>query len=367
LQASMPSSSEPLTFGVTTLKLDRTHGASFLATSALRTLLSILQSSGKTAQSAESLWRELRLAAWALRQARPSMGAAISSALVHALGSVREAWEAEFGKSEWMQADMDRCVHVAEGVLERVVKERRKCVGRVGGAFAGWLKGKVIKSRPVRILTLSASGTIKSALVGAVRGGMRIDLRVLESRPRFEGAVFALALRRELEGMEGELEVHIATDSSVALLARDVDVVLLAADRISGAGDVSNKIGSLPAAICAKTLSPSAQVVVVSETDKIARPGAMEEHADEENEFQEVTQAWHGAAEFEPKKVRVRNVYFEWIPSKWVDLYICETGVLSRERVHEISLITERLEKELFGSLVEPCDSSIIKESKAII
>ncbi|KAG0588929.1 hypothetical protein KC19_2G279200 [Ceratodon purpureus] len=369
----MPSSSEVLTFGITTLKLDRTHGASFLATSALRTLLAILQSCGKSAQSAESLWRELRLSAWALCQARPSMGAAISSALVRALGVVREAWEAEFGGDQWMQVegreDVERCVRAAEGVLEGIVRGRRKCVGRVGGWFAGWLKAKG-KGRPVRILTLSASGTIKSALVGAVRAGMRIDLRVLESRPRFEGAEFGLALRRELEreGMEEELEVHIGTDCSVALLARDVDVVLLAADRISGAGDVSNKIGSLPAAICAKMLSPNAEVVVVSETDKIAKPGSMEEHVDEENEFQEVTKAWNGAAEFddrksEPRKVKVRNVYFEWIPSKWVDLYICENGILSREGVHEISLITERLEKELFGNLMD-LDSS--KESKAV-
>ena len=306
------------------------------------------------------------------------MGSAISSALVRALGLVRYAWEAEFG-AEWMQMegreDMERFVRAAEGVLDVLVRERRKCVGRVGGGFAGWLMGKGFKAefkgRPVRILTLSASGTIKSALVTAVRNGMKIDLRVLESRPRFEGAVFGLALRRELEreDLEKELEVHIATDSSVALLARDVDVVLLAADRISGAGDVSNKIGSLPAAICAKMLSPNAQVVVVSETDKIAKPGSMEEHADEENEMQEVTKAWNFAPNFderysEPKKVKVRNVYFEWIPSKWVDLYICEDGILSREDVYEISVRTERLEKELFGNLAEL--DSYYKESKAV-
>lgn len=364
----MPSSEilTTLAIGINTLKLDRTHGASFLATSALRTLLAILQSSGKSAPSAESLWRELRLAAWALRQARPSMGSAISSALVRALEAVRESWDAEFS-GEWMHVEgrenVERCVRAAECVLDGVVRGRRKCVARVGGGFAEWLKEKRKSARPVRILTLSASGTIKSALVTAVRDGTRIDLRVLESRPRFEGAAFGLALRRELEreSLEAELEVHIATDSSVALLARDVDVVLLAADRISGAGDVSNKMGSLPAAICAKMLSPSAQVVVVSETDKIARPGAMEEHADEENELQEVTRAWsHGASELDerhsswaPKTVKVRNVYFEWIPAKWVDLYICERGILSREDVHAISVNTETLEKQLFGNLTE--------------
>jgi methylthioribose-1-phosphate isomerase len=69
------------------------------------------------------------------------------------------------------------------------------------------------------------------------------------------------------------LNVRILPDCAVATAAREAQLLLLGADRISASGNVSNKIGSLAAAVCIKTLNPKAQVVVVSDADKIGVTG----------------------------------------------------------------------------------------------
>lgn len=53
--------------------------------------------------------------------------------------------------------------------------------------------------------------------------------------------------------------------------AQDIDVLLLlGADRIGSDGSISNKIGSLPATLNVRQVSPSAKVVVASEIYNVA-------------------------------------------------------------------------------------------------
>ncbi|KAG4432717.1 hypothetical protein IFR05_011795 [Cadophora sp. M221] len=79
------------------------------------------------------------------------------------------------------------------------------------------------------------------------------------------------------ESESNRLEITIATDVSVALMAKDVDFVLLGTDRINEGGDVSNKTGSYPAVLCAQALSyispVTVKVVVLSGIEKVAKPG----------------------------------------------------------------------------------------------
>ncbi len=115
-------------------------------------------------------------------------------------------------------------------------------------------------------------------------------------------------------------------------------------------------MGSLAATICAKVLTPTARVLVVAETEKIAGPGSMYEHADEENDRVEVTQAWGQKFVEEtrfPNEIMVRNAYFEWVPAKWIDEYISEIGILDKQSVMDTFLWAKKREEELFSKFMD--------------
>ncbi|QMW25847.1 hypothetical protein G4B84_001092 [Aspergillus flavus NRRL3357] len=198
----------------------------------------------------------------------------------------------------------------------------------------------------LKILTLSASHTIRECIAQLVRisGAQSIDICVLESRPLFEGVSLASSILEYLENEPNspKVDVSIFTDASVAFAAQGVDFLLLAADRIAADGSVSNKTGSLPAALSVRHVSPSADIIVVSELDKVAMQSCdTEAHTMENNESSEVLDAWQqsetvkGLGVIEQKiqkksrqvSVNVPNVYFEWVPPTLIDAYICEDGV----------------------------------------
>jgi 8-oxo-dGTP pyrophosphatase MutT (NUDIX family) len=383
------SSSSVLSSGLQTLQTDHEHGARELGTMAVQTLVEVverqLQESGEVGVTeVEAWWKNLRMQAWHLvNNGRPSMGTAIGGAVVRALGSVRRdvlvgGWGVR-GK-------------VAQG-LRRAGEERKEVAGRVGERFAevlgGWFDGSMATTgstelgspggplltnavakrndsegegeRWVKILTLSSSSTIKGAILRALEDDetRRIELRILESRPLFEG----VSMARSLVGLVGQsnaparrLKIVLASDASVGVLAKDVDVVLIGADRISEHGDVSNKTGSLAAVLTAKSVTRGkAVVVVVSELEKIAGPGDVEEHAVEDNDPSEVMGTWgddaKGAEGLWKEMVTVRNVYFEWVMARDVDCYVCETGFLTREDIGRYSRRVKELEGEMFGDL----------------
>jgi translation initiation factor 2B subunit (eIF-2B alpha/beta/delta family) len=203
-----------------------------------------------------------------------------------------------------------------------------------------------------------------------------LKICVLESRPRCEGATFASQLiskisTKPLEEQQAghkhlgqdtlwdqnqsnqNIKLVVAPDSHVCNLARNIDIVLIGADRISASGDVSNKMGSYAAVLCTKHISPSAKVIVLSETDKIARSGSTEEHTPENNDPSEVISAWDDETQQHIKSLdrnqfAVENIYFEWVPASCIDIYLTEQGVLDRAKIREISAHKEQLEWEFF-------------------
>ena len=188
--------------------------------------------------------------------------------------------------------------------------------------------------RPLTILLQSCSSVVASSLINLFELGDRPPLRllVLESRPKFEGVTFAKRLRDHFNTIPScpPVTIEIATDSSVAYLAKLADIYLLAADRIYPNGDVSNKIGCLSAALAMK-YHGGKKVVVVSTTDKIS---ARDERCTsfEENEGIEVSAAWKEKVDKgendETAKIAVRNVYFETVPNDLIDVYVTEVGVV---------------------------------------
>ncbi|WEW56119.1 hypothetical protein PRK78_001554 [Emydomyces testavorans] len=389
--------------GIRELRNDHTSGAKILATKAVASLVQIAKiidaglAEARPAAVREDeckdklqiWWDAVRRAGWALAtHGRPSMDAAITVAVLNAL---------EQGKVGSLDTSHGAGQQPAEGVATTVTPHgnelityrlqnmeeylrRRADAGQtqIGQHLRQFIRDKCLsgtaesEQHKVTILTLSLSSTIKDALTTMLalenspsnRGKgakLMVHLHILESRPMFEGAELTRILTAQAvsKGYADNLKIELASDASVAILARDVDIVLIGADRISESGDVSNKTGSLPAILVAKHLSKNAIAVALSDIEKVARPGAMEEHLEEDNDPTELSRAWSAqvrecaSRETWKEMVRVRNVYFEWVPANYIDRYICETGVLSLAEIKKQSEWVLSAEQRLFGEDVQ--------------
>lgn len=328
--------------GLEELARDRESGARQLAGIALgifRDVLSRLSSSGDDG----AWWSRVRMVAWHLwKNGRESMGASVVNALVAVLVDLEAVVVSQTDGSA-----KDRVL----GVIDAHIQRRAGTTARLCDAFGAYAR-TIVQDRAdktLRLLTLSASSTIRECVLhvaAAAGGGLEgIDLRILESRPLYEGVSMASALLLSDLPSSGDnpprVKITIYTDASAALSATEVDMVLLGADRISADGAVSNKTGSLPAVLSARHACPSSKTVVLSELDKVAEPGNAREHVVEENDPAEVTRAWKeggvkgvdvitDALQCEEKRratIEVQNVYFEWVSPDLIDAYICEEGI----------------------------------------
>ncbi|KAI1655972.1 nagb/rpia/CoA transferase-like protein [Daldinia decipiens] len=353
---------EVLTSGLQQLRDDHESGARQLGDLAISTLRNLIVEMDSDVID-DDWWANIRMAAWHICQARESMGAAIISATVKALDRIENIITQDVPPQEKIRMIVD--------ALENQLIQHKSTTDRIRDAFVDYLRQHVIQSMGskeiISILTLSSSSTISACLLQAAdRLGVSIDLRILESRPLYEGVTLASKLL-VVETNSIDLNVTLYTDASSALAADGIDIVVLGADRISTLGDVSNKIGSLPAILCQRHVAPNAKVVVLSETEKIARPDLIKDHLVEENSSAELVRTWKGIVKgadliekissggehdgVRGKKVRVRNLYFEWIPAIFVHAYVTDEGLLSVENITErsnwIGKETDRFFKQL--------------------
>ncbi|PGH04246.1 hypothetical protein GX51_03591 [Blastomyces parvus] len=409
-----PEAKDALSNGLLRLRTDHVSGAKDLATRAIFSLVRIAEIIGERLieeikqdeaeahggklrgsphSAVETWWESCRKAGWILaKYGRPSMNAAITGAIVKALdrkrlglveldeeevsdrygicGVKRKVSRADSRGGEEVE-DEERCIRLAVERMHAYLMERYHNATKtlIGAGLRQFLyeKGTIEGGkRVVKILTLSSSATVMNSLAMVLEmesrmggdGGLKLQLKVMESRPLCEGVDFARDLIQcaETIGATDRLRIEIASDASVAILAKGVDVVLLGADRISDSGDVSNKTGSLPAVLCAKAVSDNVAIVVVSDLDKISKPGAMEAYREEENDPRELERGWdhhhtHGniKSNLWRTMVETRNVYFEWVPARYIDHYICETGILDLNSIREQSEQVFRAERQLFG------------------
>jgi translation initiation factor 2B subunit (eIF-2B alpha/beta/delta family) len=360
------------------LRNDHESGAQGLALLALDMLLKAVRGSDLAhIDNTEEFWRELRMIAWHLaKNGRPSMGAAIEAALFRTLDTIM-AFLKGAGSDGIVALDLDTFKNIVESAIKERIATRKRSLGAVSQFFVrfimdeGGKTGKAASSSTTTIVTLSSSGTLTQCLTDLIwtsaSNDMNIKLCVLESRPKFEGAVFANALLdaleksqsageyRDLEQLFKRLKIEIASDASVAMSVKLADYAVLGADKVLPNGDVINKIGSLTTSVMAKILNPECKVVVVFETDKIT--GASDDAEDskvEYNDEKEVTNVWPSsvtAALIEKKtrgfQVDVKNAYFERVLATYIDQYISEKGALTMEDIRRLSVESDELEKRI--------------------
>ena len=189
------------------------------------------------------------------------------------------------------------------------VKEALEKIKKDGELIANFGK-KLIKNNS-RIFTHCHSSTVIDILREAKKDGKKFVVYNTETRPLFQGRKTA----RELSKFKIKVVTMVDSGARIALTKMGkVNLMLIGADAILK-DKVINKIGSgMFAQIAYDNKIP---VYVAAHTWKYTPEVEIEERG-----FYEV---WRKL----PKNVKVKNLAFESIPTKFIKGVICEKGVLS--------------------------------------
>ncbi|KAL4807956.1 hypothetical protein BDV18DRAFT_136437 [Aspergillus unguis] len=361
---------QALRTGLEQLANDHEHGSHELTSIALKAFRDVIvQMQGL---ESDKWWEYVQMTAWHLvKNGRESMATATLNALLAILEEMEEIWRMD-PKSEWR---LERFLTV----IDHHLKSRTSRAELVKEMFASYVRDNFLLNGQSRdkltILTLSASSTIRDSIVEAFASLdiALLELRVLESRPLFEGISISSSIlshfREKCKDHDKKLQLNIYTDASAAIAATDADIILLGADCISRSKGVSNKTGSLPVVLSAKHVAPKAKIVVLSELEKVnGENGLIDDERDGDNDPNELIMAWsneevkgakevHTAyrsacrAEKSNYEVHVHNIYLEWVPLDLVDAFVSGEGVLSDSRIHEKANQQLELASRYFDSI----------------
>ncbi|KAI0811788.1 hypothetical protein GGR55DRAFT_641823 [Xylaria sp. FL0064] len=349
-----PEAGRALIQGLNRIRYDRQHGASGLATVAVATFQEVIRLLFCRSVD-ENWWFKVRMAAWHICQSRPSMDAAITSVMLTALDIIKhhDPLASEIpGETPSMVVALGDLSTQRELQAHLIWCTFHKYVRRFRLS-----KGVECQKPSISVLTLSLSSTVLHCLSHLSVG---LDLRILESRPLFEGVTTAAQILQK-HSTNSNIQVTLYADASAALAARDIDFLILGADRISSAGDVSNATGSLPAVLSARHVAPDVKVLVVSDVEKITAPGSMDEHGSEENPLHELCSSWEGVTDgaeiiedalsrCDPR-IAVKNSSFEWVPASLIDNYITNRDIWNLEIVQSWSERVGKKYEEFFKKL----------------
>lgn len=362
--------SAALNTGLNRLKTDHQSGSHELTSIALQAFRDIVVQMRYEMNT--KWWETVRMAAWHLcKNGRESMGAATTNAFLGVLADMEDILDQKLDHT----VKRDQLLAVVDHHLDN----RKAMSSRIKNSFAAYLQSTFLptaRSQPnptLTLLTLSASSTIRDSIVeaSAALPIAQLNLRILESRPLYEGVRMASSILAQCQSKfpsssDRHLQLTVYTDASAAIASSDVDFVLLGADRIAETGSVSNKTGSLPAVLCAKHASPSSKVLVLSELEKVAEPNGEDSQSPEENDPQEVMSPWldggvkgvkaleQGLRETQEGincTVEVKNIYFEWVSASLIDAYICEEGTLDAAAIGAKAQQVKQKTDRYFGSL----------------
>jgi methylthioribose-1-phosphate isomerase len=171
-------------------------------------------------------------------------------------------------------------------------------------------------------LATGGAGTALGIVIAAQRAGKKPHVFVDETRPLLQGArlnMFELAQA----GVDAVLQPDAA--AATAMARRQIDLVLVGADRIARNGDTANKVGTYGLAILAAHHGIAFYVAAPRSTfDPSVPDGAgipiEERAADEVTSFGSVRVAPEGAAVYNPA--------FDVTPSHLITAFVTECGII---------------------------------------
>jgi methylthioribose-1-phosphate isomerase len=208
--------------------------------------------------------------------------------------------------------------------------------------------------RPLNVLTHCNAGwlatvdwgTALSPIYHAQAQGLRVHVWVDETRPRNQGASLTAFELRE----QGVPHTVIADNAGGHLMQRgQVDAVIVGCDRVTGCGDVANKIGTYLKALAAHDCGvPFWVAMPLSTLDRSLRDG-MAEIRIEERSAREVTHLTGRTrdgttveVQLVPDGTQACNPAFDVTPARLVTGLITERGVVPATREGIAGLFEER-------------------------
>jgi methylthioribose-1-phosphate isomerase len=208
--------------------------------------------------------------------------------------------------------------------------------------------------RPLNVLTHCNAGwlatvdwgTALSPIYRAQAEGLPVHVWVDETRPRNQGASLTAFELRE----QGVPHTVIADNAGGHLMQRgQVDAVIVGCDRVTGCGDVANKIGTYLKALAAHDCGvPFWVAMPLSTLDRSLRDG-MAEIRIEERRAREVTHLTGRArdgttveVQLVPDGTPACNPAFDVTPARLVTGLITERGVVPATREGIAGLFEER-------------------------
>jgi methylthioribose-1-phosphate isomerase len=183
-------------------------------------------------------------------------------------------------------------------------------------------KARVLTHCNAGALATAGYGTALGVLRSAARMGKLSMVYVDETRPFLQGARLTA-----WELMQDGLPVVLITDNMAGwmMVQREVNAVVVGADRIAANGDVANKIGTYSVAVLAREHGIPVYVAAPTSTfDLTLADGAA--IPIEERPAEEVTHL--AGRRVAPEGVRVRNPAFDVTPARLVTAIVCERGVV---------------------------------------
>jgi translation initiation factor 2B subunit (eIF-2B alpha/beta/delta family) len=191
-------------------------------------------------------------------------------------------------------------------------------------------------SRPLHMVTISASRSVQTAL-DAIRQGGPITVSCAEGRPGLEGRRLATHLAST------RTPVTLYLDVALAQALGDADAVLVGADAVGPAAFLNKSGTRMLAAAAAQQGVP---VYVVATRDKFVAPDVWAHLSIGEKPASEV---WDEA----PAGVLVRNAYFEPTSLDLVSAVISDAGVLGIGMVPQLcEALADPIAVEAFDRLI---------------
>jgi methylthioribose-1-phosphate isomerase len=260
----------------------------------------------------QTLLEDLGTAAQELRSSRPT---AVN--LFWAVDRLLECAEVE-GEPTSIRA---RMLAQAQTIADEDVETNRK-LGRLGAQLIRD-GDTVLHHCNTGALATVDFGTALGVIRAAHEEGKHIHVLVDETRPRFQGSRLTAWELQQLH-----IPFTLIADNAAGhfMRRRQVDVVLVGADRVAANGDVANKIGTYKLAVVAQANGiPFYACVPTSTIDLSLASG--DNIPIEERPLEEITDVTYCGRPIAPDHVTVANPAFDVTPHRYVTGIVTESGI----------------------------------------
>jgi methylthioribose-1-phosphate isomerase len=251
--------------------------------------------------------------------------------LFWAIERMKRAFSAAATAGESVDQIKDRLEAEAQAIHDEDVASCR--------AMGGF--GAEIVPADARILTHCNAGALATAGYGtalgvirsAVAQGKRVTVLADETRPYLQGArLTAWELVRD------GIATTVITDNTAGALMRlrQIDLVVVGADRIAANGDTANKIGTYTVAVLAREHGVPFYVAAPLSTIDLDTPDGSHIPIEERN-AREVTHI--GGSQLTPEGIAVRNPAFDVTPHHFISGIITERGIFRPPYIESLRAI----------------------------